>query len=55
MDEARIIPLAVAFVAALALVPVLVRFAIGRNLLDVPNARSSHEIPTPRLAESPLL
>ncbi len=49
MDEARIIPLAVAFVAALALVPVLVRFAIGRNLLDVPNARSSHEIPPPRL------
>ena len=34
---------------ALALVPLLVRFAIGRNLLDVPNARSSHEIPTPRL------
>ncbi len=34
---------------ALALVPVLVRFAIGRDLLDVPNARSSHEIPTPRL------
>ncbi len=33
----------------LALVPLLVRFAIGRNLLDVPNARSSHEIPTPRL------
>ena len=43
------ISIAVPFVAALALVPVLVRFAIGRNLLDVPNARSSHEIPTPRL------
>ncbi len=39
----------VAFLVALALVPLLVRFAIGRNLLDVPNARSSHEIPTPRL------
>jgi UDP-N-acetylmuramyl pentapeptide phosphotransferase/UDP-N-acetylglucosamine-1-phosphate transferase len=39
----------VAFLVALVLVPVLVRFAIGRNLLDVPNARSSHEIPTPRL------
>jgi UDP-N-acetylmuramyl pentapeptide phosphotransferase/UDP-N-acetylglucosamine-1-phosphate transferase len=39
----------VAFLVALALVPVLVRFAIGRDLLDVPNARSSHEIPTPRL------
>ena len=43
------ISIAVPFVVALALVPVLVRFAIGRNLLDVPNARSSHEIPTPRL------
>jgi len=39
----------VAFLVALALVPLLVRFAIGRDLLDVPNARSSHEIPTPRL------
>src|SRR5215210_3519673 len=39
----------VAFLVALAVIPVLVRFAIGRNLLDVPNARSSHEIPTPRL------
>jgi len=39
----------VAFLVTLVLVPVLVRFAIGRNLLDVPNARSSHEIPTPRL------
>jgi UDP-N-acetylmuramyl pentapeptide phosphotransferase/UDP-N-acetylglucosamine-1-phosphate transferase len=39
----------VAFLVALVLVPLLVRFAIGRNLLDVPNARSSHEIPTPRL------
>ncbi|MDQ4127382.1 MAG: hypothetical protein M3151_05455 [Actinomycetota bacterium] len=39
----------VAFLVAIALVPLLVRFAIGRDLLDVPNARSSHEIPTPRL------
>jgi UDP-N-acetylmuramyl pentapeptide phosphotransferase/UDP-N-acetylglucosamine-1-phosphate transferase len=49
VDEIRLISTAVPFVAALALVPALVRFAIGRNLLDVPNARSSHEIPTPRL------
>ncbi len=34
---------------ALVLMPILVRFAIGRDLLDVPNARSSHEVPTPRL------
>src|SRR5215207_5921822 len=39
----------VAFLVALVLAPVLVRFATGRNLLDVPNARSSHEVPTPRL------
>jgi UDP-N-acetylmuramyl pentapeptide phosphotransferase/UDP-N-acetylglucosamine-1-phosphate transferase len=39
----------VAFLVALVLAPALVRFAIGRNLLDVPNARSSHEVPTPRL------
>jgi UDP-N-acetylmuramyl pentapeptide phosphotransferase/UDP-N-acetylglucosamine-1-phosphate transferase len=38
-----------AFLVAGALVPLLVRFAIGRNLLDVPNLRSSHEVPTPRL------
>ena len=38
-----------AFLVAGALVPVLVRFAVGRNLLDVPNLRSSHEVPTPRL------
>ncbi len=32
-----------------ALIPLLVSFAVGRNLLDVPNLRSSHEVPTPRL------
>jgi len=41
--------MAVAFLVAGALVPLLVRFAMGRNLLDVPNLRSSHEVPTPRL------
>ncbi len=39
----------VAFLVAGALIPSLVRFAVGRNLLDVPNLRSSHEVPTPRL------
>jgi UDP-N-acetylmuramyl pentapeptide phosphotransferase/UDP-N-acetylglucosamine-1-phosphate transferase len=39
----------VAFLVAGTLVPLLVRFAVGRNLLDVPNLRSSHEVPTPRL------
>ena len=39
----------ISFLVAGALVPVLVSFATGRNLLDVPNLRSSHEVPTPRL------
>jgi UDP-N-acetylmuramyl pentapeptide phosphotransferase/UDP-N-acetylglucosamine-1-phosphate transferase len=39
----------VAFLVAGAFVPLLVRFAVGRNLLDVPNLRSSHDVPTPRL------
>ncbi|MDQ3507000.1 MAG: hypothetical protein M3494_03145 [Actinomycetota bacterium] len=39
----------IAFVVAGSLVPLLVRFAVGRNLLDVPNTRSSHDVPTPRL------
>ena len=39
----------ISFLVAGALVPVLVSFAAGRNLLDVPNLRSSHEVPTPRL------
>ena len=38
-----------AFLLAGTLVPVLVKFAVGRSLLDVPNLRSSHEVPTPRL------
>ncbi len=39
----------ISFLVAGSLVPLLVRFAVGRNLLDVPNTRSSHETPTPRL------
>lgn len=38
-----------AFLVAGTLVPLLVKFAVGRSLLDVPNLRSSHEVPTPRL------
>ena len=49
MSETVGVAIGVAFLVSLALVPALVRFAIGRDLLDVPNARSSHEIPTPRL------
>src|ERR687890_415635 len=39
----------VAFLVAGSFVPLLVRFAVGRNLLDLPNLRSSHDVPTPRL------
>jgi UDP-N-acetylmuramyl pentapeptide phosphotransferase/UDP-N-acetylglucosamine-1-phosphate transferase len=38
-----------AFLVSAALVPLLVRFAVGRRMLDMPNLRSSHEVPTPRL------
>ena len=43
----------ISFLVAGALVPVLVSFAAGRNLLDVPNLRSSHEVPTPGSEGSP--
>ena len=39
----------VAFLLSAACVPLLVRFAVGREMLDMPNLRSSHEVPTPRL------
>lgn len=45
----------VAFLVAGGLAPLLVRFAVGRNLLDVPNLRSSHEVPTPRLGGAAIL
>lgn len=38
-----------AMVVSGALVPLLVKFAVGRNLMDLPNTRSSHAVPTPRL------
>jgi UDP-N-acetylmuramyl pentapeptide phosphotransferase/UDP-N-acetylglucosamine-1-phosphate transferase len=47
--SAAIVAGGLSFLVAGALVPLLVRFAVGRNLLDVPNLRSSHEVPTPRL------
>ncbi|KRW66630.1 glycosyl transferase [Pseudomonas sp. TTU2014-105ASC] len=37
-----------AFVAAFVLTAVLRQYALRRQLLDVPNARSSHVVPTPR-------
>ena len=47
--NAAVVAGGVAFLVAGALVPLLARFAVGRNLMDVPNLRSSHEVPTPRL------
>jgi len=38
----------VVFVAAFGLTAVLRQYALRRQLLDVPNARSSHVVPTPR-------
>lgn len=49
MTEPALMAGGVAFLVAGTLVPLLVRFAVGRNLLDVPNIRSSHQVPTPRL------
>ncbi len=46
---AAVVAAGLAFLVAGALVPLLVKFAVGRSLLDVPNLRSSHEVPTPRL------
>lgn len=40
---------AAAFGVAAVLTPLLARWARGRGLLDVPNSRSSHEVPTPRI------
>ncbi|MBR8657348.1 glycosyl transferase, partial [Achromobacter sp. Marseille-Q0513] len=37
-----------AFVLAWILTGALRRYALARNVMDVPNARSSHKIPTPR-------
>lgn len=36
------------FISALILTAVLRRYALKKSLLDIPNARSSHGIPTPR-------
>lgn len=37
-----------AFCAALVLTGLLRRYAIARSIIDIPNARSSHSVPTPR-------
>lgn len=40
--------IAVVFVAAFALTWVLRRYALASSLMDIPNERSSHSVPTPR-------
>ena len=49
VEGLTVVSVGAAFLVAGTLVPLLVRFAVGRNLLDVPNLRISHEVPTPRL------
>lgn len=39
----------ISFLVAGGLAPLLARYAAGRDLVDVPNERSSHDAPTPRL------
>jgi Fuc2NAc and GlcNAc transferase len=40
--------LPVVAVLSLALTGLLRRYALSRSLMDIPNARSSHTVPTPR-------
>lgn len=44
----RIIFLGAAFICSIILAGLLRRYALRMNLLDIPNARSSHSVPTPR-------
>jgi len=37
------------FIVSFALTRIILRFSLSRELLDIPNERSSHEIPKPRL------
>ncbi|UTL82463.1 MraY family glycosyltransferase [Pseudomonas putida] len=37
-----------AFIVALVLTGLLRRYALARSIIDIPNARSSHSVPTPR-------
>ncbi|MDF3867034.1 glycosyltransferase family 4 protein [Pseudomonas denitrificans (nom. rej.)] len=40
--------LAVVFIASWAMTAGVRRYALARSIMDIPNARSSHQIPTPR-------
>lgn len=40
--------MAIVFIVSLSLTGGLRRYALAKNLMDVPNARSSHALPTPR-------
>jgi Fuc2NAc and GlcNAc transferase len=44
-----IVGLLISFATALGLIPVLERWAHSRDMLDIPNERSSHTNPTPRV------
>jgi len=45
---AALVVATVAFLAAAALAGLVRRYALSRSLLDIPNERSSHSVPTPR-------
>ena len=49
MNESLILPPAVALLVSASAVPALAAWARSRRLLDVPNHRSSHTVPTPRV------
>ena len=40
--------LAIIFVLSLGLTGFLRRYALAKNIMDIPNQRSSHVVPTPR-------
>lgn len=48
MSVVILIFLFIAFIASVALTGLLRRYALAASLLDIPNARSSHSLPTPR-------
>jgi UDP-N-acetylmuramyl pentapeptide phosphotransferase/UDP-N-acetylglucosamine-1-phosphate transferase len=42
------LPVVVAFVVSLGIQPFVIRLLVGRSVMDTPNQRSSHVVPTPR-------
>lgn len=55
LDTGSLLPLLVLFLASVTTTGLARRYALGRALLDVPSARSSHVTPTPRAGGIALL